>query len=98
MEFSRNLGCSSIYAIKNNFHVSNARARTRGKILFDYDTFFRELNVISETLSWFILSTSYTLKNISEIKSKKRSMYKKRYELLENVSLDIQNKTKNIIQ
>jgi len=96
MEFSRNLGCSSIYAIKNNFHVSNARARTRGKILFDYDAFFRELNVISETLSWHILDTKYQLKNISEIKSKKRSMYKKRYELLENISTDINNQTKQL--
>ncbi len=96
MEFSRNLGCSNIYAIKSNFHVSKARARTRDKISFNYDTFFRELNVISETPSWHILDTKYPLKNISEIKSKKRSMYRKRYELLENISTDIANKTEQL--
>ena len=96
MEFSQNLGCSSLYAIKNNFHVSNARARTRGKVLFDYDAFFRELNIIAETPSWNILNAKYQLKDISEIKSKKRSMYKKRYELLENISTDINNQTKVI--
>jgi len=97
MEFSQNLGCSSIYAIKNNFHVSNARARTRGKILFDYDAFFKELNIISETPSWHILDAKYQLKNISEIKSKKRSMYKKRYDLLENISADINNRTRQLL-
>ncbi len=96
MEFSRNLGCKSIYAIKSDSHVYTIKGKTKDRISFNYDTFFKELNVISETPSWHILDIKYPLKDISEIKSKKRSMYKKRYALLENISTDIANQTKQL--
>ena len=96
MEFAKNLGCKNLYAIKNDFHVSKATAKTRERISFDYNEFFKELNLISETKSWSVIDINYPLKDISEIKSKKRSMYRKRYALLENISKDIAKKVEEI--
>jgi len=93
MEFVKVLGCKEVYGIKNIFHVSNARKRTRGLISFDYDKFWQELNPIRETPFWYVLSSNYELRNLSEVKSNKRSMYKKRYNLLTDISSDLVKKT-----
>lgn len=97
MEFSKNMNCSYIYGVKGEHHTYEAIKRLKNRIKFDYNKFWSELGSAKESSKWFILSSDYPLRDILEIQSNKRSTYKKRYNFLENVSLDIMNKAKMLL-
>ena len=92
MEFSKDMDCSYIYGVKGEYHTYEAIKRLKNRIKFDYNTFWSELGSAEELNQWFAFPSSNPLKNILEIQSSKRSMYRKRYTLLENISVDIKNK------
>lgn len=70
----------NIYAVKNKAHVK------LGKFEFDYDNFWQELNGISYNRAWFKLPYNQPQKSIENIKSNKRSEFKKRELIRENIS------------
>ena len=87
-EVTRLLGCKAIYGISSDFHVYQVSARTKNRILFNYDRFWTELGGIS-CGAWHALPTEYP-KNLAEnIPSKKRALYKRRYALMDKLALDI---------
>lgn len=71
----------NIYAVKNKAHVK------LGKFEFDYDNFWRELNGKSYNRAWFKLPYNQSPKSIENIKSNKRSEFKKREAIRENITI-----------
>jgi len=89
------------FDIKEIFGVSNANQVYRKKVLipipglrnlsFDYDGFWREAGGTLDPDGWFRLPPSLEKRNISEIKPNKRSMYNKRYTMLDSISDQIRS-------
>ncbi|OOS00253.1 hypothetical protein B0187_01845 [Haemophilus paracuniculus] len=73
-------------------HSNQAKYRwnDRSKLLFNYDKFWEENNATLNDNYWHI-PTDLQLKSLEEIASNKRSMYRKRYAMLEKLQQDIQD-------
>jgi len=89
------------FDIQEIFGVSNANQVYKKKVLipipglrklsFDYDGFWREAGGTPDADGWFRLPQSLVKRTISEIKPNKRSMYNKRYAMLDNISNQIRS-------
>jgi uncharacterized protein VirK/YbjX len=81
------------------FGVSNAQQVYKDKVLiplpglhklaFDYDGFWKEADGAAEPDGWFRLPARLEKREPSEMKPNKRSMYKKRYAMLDDISAQI---------
>ena len=73
-------------------HTSQGKYRlsARSKILFNYDEFWQE-NQGQLTGQYWQLPLEIARKPLEEIASKKRSMYRKRYEMLDDLSEKLLN-------
>lgn len=65
-------------------HQAKYRVNDFSRLLFDYNSFWKENGGEFKQHYWYIPNT-IKQKTMEEIKSKKRSMYKKRYEMLSNI-------------
>ncbi|HEY3401038.1 MAG TPA: DUF535 family protein [Geothrix sp.] len=89
-EITRSLRVSSLLGIGNDIHV--ARARVLGpakKILFDYDELWLETGGERQPDGWYQLPLKSPRRSGDEIKPNKRSMYAKRYLLMDALSRQI---------
>lgn len=66
------------------------RLSARSKILFNYDEFWQENDGVKNGAYWQ-LPLTMERKPLEDIASKKRSMYRKRYEMLDQLAQDIAN-------
>ena len=89
-EFSRAFGVKEIFGVSNAFQVYKKKVLIPipglRKLSFDYDSFWSEAGGKLEPDGWFRLPTGLEKRSLSEIKSNKRSMYKKRYAMLDNIA------------
>lgn len=76
------VGIPHQYQAKYRFNDSS-------RLLFNYDEFWQENNGKLQHRYWN-LPLDIERKSLDEIQSKKRSMYRKRYEMLDQLTLDIQ--------
>ncbi|OCG02866.1 DUF535 family protein [Gilliamella sp. wkB112] len=81
----------NIYAVKSKAHVK------LGKFVFDYDELWQELNGVSYDKAWFKLPCNQAPKSIDDIKSNKRSEFKKRELIRENISIQCQKNLATIV-
>lgn len=91
------LSINSIKAITTEFHVANcSHVNKTGKFMADYNLYWEEENGLKEGI-FYTLSTIETRKSMEEIASKKRSMYNKRFNMLDEHKVIIQNKFKELL-
>ncbi|MCW9718640.1 VirK/YbjX family protein [Avibacterium sp. 21-599] len=71
-------------------HKNQAKYRWNdyNRLLFNYDDFWKENNGIAENGYW-TLPLEIERKPLEDIQSKKRSMYRKRYEMLDELETDL---------
>jgi hypothetical protein len=89
-EIARSLKVASLLGVGNDIHV--ARARTLGpvkKILFDYDELWQEAGGKPRPDGWYTLPLKASKRPPEEMKPNKRSMYAKRYDLMDSLSRQI---------
>jgi uncharacterized protein VirK/YbjX len=89
-EVARSLRLSHLLGVGNGIHV--ARGRVLGparKILFDYDDLWTEAGGAPRPDGWFDLPLKAPRRSGDEIKPNKRSMYAKRYALMDGLSRQI---------
>jgi uncharacterized protein VirK/YbjX len=89
-EMARSLRVSNLLGVGNDIQV--ARARMVGpvrKILFDYDNLWRETGGERQPDGWYALPLKATRRSAEEVKANKRSMYAKRYILMDALSRQI---------
>lgn len=93
-EFCRELGCDAIYCVGDAIQSYRKKHAVhlpwRHGIDFDYNTFWQEVGATECDDGWFSLPLIAARREMSELKTKKRGMYRKRYimldELAENIS------------
>lgn len=96
-QISEVLGVKTIKAIRSNYHVANcSHVKKTGKFQADYDQYWEEENGIKDEI-FYTLPLKETRKTMEEIQSKKRSMYNKRYNMLDEQQIIIQNKVKKLL-
>lgn len=94
---ARVAGCVGIELVSSATHVYQ-HARRRKNLHFDYDQFARdEAGVMTPDQTW-LLPMSHPQKALSEIPSKKRSEYTKKYSLIHSIQSDITTRVMNAVQ
>lgn len=94
-ELSRQLGCQAIYCAGDSIQANRRKHAINLPIIhrihFNYDKFWNEVDGQPLGNGWFGLPLVPEFKNLDQIPSNKRSMYRKRYEMLDEVSMKIAN-------
>lgn len=82
-----------IVAVGNNTHIyNNWRYKNRFKKLYsDYDNFWQMMAAQKNEQGLFMLPTKISRKPLEDIASKKRSEYRNRYQLLDNLACNIKH-------
>ncbi len=96
-EFVRNLNCNNIFCAGNAIQANQKKhfinIKKIHKINFDYNKFYEEAGAVKYNDNWYKLPLKPKLKDIETIKSKKRNLYRKRYKMLDEISIQIKNNT-----
>jgi uncharacterized protein VirK/YbjX len=82
-ELSRCLACSLILGVSDAAHSCSDKLRS------SYDTFWQELHGVSHEQHWFRLPESEPARDIAEVKSQRRSEFRRREALRDSVLADI---------
>lgn len=92
------LNIDTIKAIRSNYHVANcSHVNKTGKFQANYDQYWQEENGDILDEKFYSLPLVEKRKSMEEIASKKRSMYKKRFALLDEHKEDISNSFKSLL-
>ena len=95
-ELLSHLGITELYAVSSEGHYSNKFHGDKRKPKVSYNDFWTECGgTISTDKRFFSIPLHDKRKSMEEIPSKKRSTYRKRYELLDQVSAAIKSSCKN---
>lgn len=89
---AKSFGIPDVEGVSSRCQIYQLRSKSQNKIKFSLDQFWQELNAIQTNTCWFKLPNAYPKRAIDTIKSKKRSLYKKRYHFLNQVELEISHK------
>lgn len=92
-EIARSLRVKALYGVGNGIHVFRAGQykliRTKRDISFDYDELWIEAGGEPAPEGWFLLPSKHRRRGLDEVKPNKRSMYNKRYAMLDALSRQI---------
>jgi hypothetical protein len=89
-EIARSLRVSDLLGVGNTILVARSRILgTTKKILFDYDDLWQEAGGERQPDGWYRLPLKAQRRSAEEIKPNKRSMYTKRYALMDALSRQI---------
>lgn len=79
---------TQVVAVSNKTHIyNNWRYRSRReRVHSDYDEFWQSIGAVADARDLFILPSQIERKTIEEIQSKKRSEYRNRYALLDQLA------------
>jgi uncharacterized protein VirK/YbjX len=83
-----------VLGVRPEWHVYQNETKSQGKIGFDYETFWQEVGGVGFDDAWYALPIDYPHKPIEEVEQKKRSLYRKRYALLNEVRAVIEARVK----
>ncbi len=101
-EFSRQLGFTAVYATGDAIQTYRGKHVVhlpwRHAIQFDYNAIWIESGGRPGRDGWYELPLMLVRKNIHEIKTNKRSLYRRRYNLLDDLSLKIADAVKKIVE
>ena len=100
-EFSKQLGFSGVYGTGDDIQAYRKKHLIhipwRHAIKFDYNAIWAECGGILESDGWFKLPLTQIPKNMEDISSNKRSQYRKRYMMLDELSLQIADAVKKLV-
>lgn len=79
-------------------HKNQAKYRFNDntRLLFNYDEFWKENGGSLNQAGYWLLNNDIERKSLDEIPSKKRSMYRKRYEMMDEIAVKIKSTTETI--
>jgi uncharacterized protein VirK/YbjX len=99
-EFSRQLGFNAVYGVGDAIQAYRRKHAVylpwRHAIRFDYDAIWSEAGGRLESEGWYELPLTPVRRNINEIKVNKRALYRRRYFLLDSLSIKIADAVKRL--
>lgn len=98
-EVARAVACAEIWGVSNKIQAHNQKHFIHidflHKLNFDYNQLWAESGAELRG-DWYRIPLKYDKKPMAEIKSKKRAQYKRRYDFLDEISRQIQQKIKSV--
>jgi uncharacterized protein VirK/YbjX len=98
--FSRQLGLAAVYGAGDNIQTYRRKhlihLPKRHAIHFDYNALWSESGGEPDENGWYKLPLTPERKNIQDIKAKKRALYRRRYHLLDDISMKIANRIRTL--
>jgi len=98
-ELARQMGCVEIYGAGDSIQAYRRKHLIhlpwRHSIQFDYNAIWKESEGEPAEEGWYKLPLIPARKSYDQIKPNKRSLYNKRFALLESISINIENQVKN---
>ena len=91
--FCRCMGVTKIYAVndaKRQHRSSYFGSEKSGELLLDYNDIWIERGAVWNDDEFFVLSLETPMKSLDDVPSKKRAMYRRRYELLQSIEKQMQ--------
>jgi uncharacterized protein VirK/YbjX len=89
LDWCKSVGVTQVLGVRPEWHVYQNETKSQGKIGFDYETFWQEVGGVGFDDVWYVLPIDYPHKPIEAVEQKKRSLYRKRYALLDGVKESI---------
>lgn len=93
--FCRSVGVTKIFAVSDaSRHHRGAYFGSKaknGELTLNYDEIWLERGGVVENSDFYVFNVAPQVKNLEEVPSKKRSMYRRRYEFLEGTEARIQD-------
>ncbi|WP_423063234.1 DUF535 family protein [Candidiatus Paracoxiella cheracis] len=86
--FAIAIECELLLAVTNKSHVYQARKKRPQRIKCSYDALWSEYSASEFNEKFVCLPLDNTYKPLEIVKSKKRAMYRRRYQLLEELKRD----------
>lgn len=86
--FAKNLGCDEVWGISNKYHHTNIRGNADKK-RSDYDEIWLENGGVLDKDGFFVMEANIRKKDLTEIASKKRAMYRRRYDFLNSIDSEV---------
>jgi uncharacterized protein VirK/YbjX len=96
LDWCKSVGVTQVLGVRPEWHVYQNETKSQGKIGFDYETFWQEVGGEGFDDVWYVLPIDYPHKPIEEVEQKKRSLYRKRYALLDEVRGVIEESVKAV--
>lgn len=96
LDWCKAIGIVQVLGVRPEWHVYQNETKSQGKIGFDYETFWQEVGGEGFDDVWYALPINYPYKPIEEVEQKKRSLYRKRYALLDEVKGVIEARVKAV--
>jgi uncharacterized protein VirK/YbjX len=96
LDWCKSVGVTQVLGVRPEWHVYQNETKSQGKIGFDYETFWQEVGGEGFDDVWYVLPIGYPHKPIEEVEQKKRSLYRKRYALLDEVKGVIEARVKAV--
>ena len=87
--FSTSLNLGGVIGIAQE-HQVKLRWRLKKRVKMNYDLFWQENGATLKSDGYWHLPQIPPRKDLAEIESKKRSMYRKRYQMLDNMAAEMQ--------
>lgn len=91
--FCRCMGVTKIYAVddaKRQHRSSYFGSKKSGELLLNYNDIWLERGGVRDSEDFFVLSVETPMRSLDEVPSKKRAMYRRRYELLQSIEERVQ--------
>ncbi|MGI9946086.1 VirK/YbjX family protein [Vibrio hyugaensis] len=88
-------GVETILAVKTDSHTYAARRYSKGRIKTDYDALWQELGGIEFDRNFYSLAVNAPRRDIEDMSRSKRSMYRRRYEWLDNTKATFEQVLRN---
>jgi uncharacterized protein VirK/YbjX len=94
-EIASALGVTTLLGVGNDIHSHKKKhviyISSRHELSFDYDALWTEAEAIPSADGWFDLPLQLQRRSYESMKSNKRSMYSRRYAMLDSISAQIQS-------
>lgn len=90
LDWCKAVGIQQVLGVRPQWHVYQNETKSQGKIGFDYETFWQEVGGVGFDAVWYSLPIDYPHKPIEAVEQKKRSLYRKRYALLDEMKQGVE--------
>lgn len=94
-EIARTLGITHILGVGNAIHSYKKKhvihIQSRHAVTFDYDSLWTEVDGTASDDGWYEIPLQLQRRPFEDMKSNKRSMYKRRYSMLDDISTQIRS-------
>lgn len=101
-EFSRQLGFNELHGAGDAIQAYRKKHAIhlpwRHAIHFDYDSVWSEIGGVPDKDGWFKLPIKAVQKDQADIKTHKRALYRRRYAILDDISLKIQDQVNVLLK